>query len=84
MLSDKTHIDFRAARNIITMLKNDCTIPFIARYRRDQTNGLDADQLRHVKDAYDYIKYVKLNVKNLIFMFRKISLSNSVCHVLVE
>lgn len=40
------------------MLKNDCTIPFIARYRRDQTGGLDADQLRHVKDAYDHIKYV--------------------------
>ena len=50
------------------MLQNDCTIPFIARYRRDQTGGLDADELRHVKDTYDHIKYVKLNDHFFVFL----------------
>ncbi len=40
-------------KNTIALLDEDKTIPFIARYRKDQTGGLDAETLNNFKKALD-------------------------------
>lgn len=56
MLADLMDLNPNLSKNIIVLFENDCTIPFIARYRRENTNNMDADQLRQVKSAYEYVK----------------------------
>lgn len=56
MLTRMSEIPFRVAKNVINMLRSDCTIPFIARYRTDRTDSMSADKLRLAKDNYEYIK----------------------------
>ena len=42
-------------RNTIKLLVEDeCTIPFVARYRKETTGSLDEVQLRAVRDRYQY------------------------------
>mgnify|MGYP001350255869 FL=1 len=40
---------------VITMLREGSTIPFIARYRKERTGGLDEDVLREVEDRLNYL-----------------------------
>ncbi|MBP9706622.1 MAG: RNA-binding transcriptional accessory protein [Oligoflexales bacterium] len=41
--------------NVVTLLFNeDCTIPFVARYRKELTGSLDEVVLRDIRDKYQY------------------------------
>ncbi len=40
---------------VITLLNEDATIPFIARYRKEKTGGLDEDMLRIIEDRLNYL-----------------------------
>lgn len=44
------------ANAAITLINEDNTIPFIARYRKEATGGLDDDILRQLDERYDYLK----------------------------
>ena len=48
----KTGISAQAVGNILHLLEGGATIPFIARYRKDQTGGVDEEQLRAFEEAY--------------------------------
>ncbi|MDR3609647.1 MAG: Tex family protein [Ignavibacteriaceae bacterium] len=41
--------------SVIKLLKEDATIPFIARYRKEHTGGLDEEVLRQVEDRLSYL-----------------------------
>lgn len=41
--------------SVIKLLQEDATIPFIARYRKEHTGGLDEDFLRKVEDRLNYL-----------------------------
>ncbi|MES2614266.1 MAG: Tex family protein [Bdellovibrionota bacterium] len=41
--------------NTLNLLLDECTIPFIARYRKEVTGGLDEVQIRDIRDNYEYI-----------------------------
>lgn len=41
-------------KNTVALLLEDCTIPFIARYRKERTGNLDEVQIRDIRDAYEY------------------------------
>jgi len=38
----------------LSLLEEGNTIPFIARYRKEMTEGLNEDQIRKIKEVYDY------------------------------
>lgn len=42
-----------SVRNTITLLEEGATIPFISRYRKEHTGGLDEVQIEQIADAYD-------------------------------
>lgn len=45
------------------LFEEECTIPFIARYRKEATGGLDEVQIRDIQEAYnDYIETEKRRV----------------------
>lgn len=42
------------ALNVLTMLiEEDCTVPFITRYRKERTGGLDEEKIRAIQEAYE-------------------------------
>ncbi|MGA7837990.1 MAG: Tex-like N-terminal domain-containing protein, partial [Ignavibacteriaceae bacterium] len=41
--------------SVIKLLLEDATVPFIARYRKEQTGGLDEDFLREIEDRLNYL-----------------------------
>lgn len=42
-----------AAQVLLMMLEQDCTVPFIARYRKEMTGGLDEVQIAAIKEKFD-------------------------------
>lgn len=57
------------AENIIALLDEGNTIPFIARYRKEAHGSLDDQTLREISDRLDYLKSFnkrKLEIKDLI------------------
>ncbi|EEC13399.1 conserved hypothetical protein, partial [Ixodes scapularis] len=53
-------------RNVVDMLQKDCTIPFIARYRREQTGGLQADELQNIQQTYQSLLSVKKKAQTML------------------
>ncbi len=41
---------------VMALLDESCTIPFISRYRKERTGGMDEVQIGSVADAYDKLK----------------------------
>ena len=64
VLAENLHLDVDVVRTVITLLNKENTIPFIARYRKEQTGGLDPTVLRHIQAQYEQLKWV---VANLFF-----------------
>ncbi len=44
------------AKNVVEMLAEGNTVPFISRYRKERTGDLDELKVQNVKEAYDYIR----------------------------
>jgi uncharacterized protein len=57
-VAQEQQIDLSVAQNIINLLDQENTIPFIARYRKELTGGMPPEKLRDVKESYDLAKYV--------------------------
>ncbi|MEE4214820.1 MAG: Tex family protein [Bacteroidales bacterium] len=62
MMDKKKYIDLLASRlghhewqveNVIRLIDDGATIPFISRYRKEMTGSLDEVQIAHIKDEYD-------------------------------
>lgn len=39
---------------VLKLLEDGCTIPFIARYRKEATGALDEEQIRNISEVYEY------------------------------
>ena len=65
LLKNKTNLP----ENIIKLLDEGCTIPFIARYRKEFTNGASDSELRVFEEVFEYSKKLiqrKDEIKNLL------------------
>ena len=52
--STDTEISAKQVIAVLTMLiDEDCTIPFITRYRKEATGGLDEVQIRDIQNSYE-------------------------------
>ena len=45
--------DRQAVSNTVRLLSEDNTVPFIARYRKEQTKNMSVDTIREVKETYE-------------------------------
>ena len=55
-LREEFHLRPDHAENILKLLDEGNTIPFIARYRKEMTGAIDDQVLRELNDRYEYLK----------------------------
>ena len=68
-LSKELNINVKYINNVLKMLEEGATIPFIARYRKDLTNAMDEETIRKIEEKYQYqvnLAKRKEDVKRLI------------------
>lgn len=53
-ISNDLNISNKQVLVVLDLLKNDNTIPFIARYRKEATGGLDEEVIREIGEVYTY------------------------------
>ena len=58
------HID--AVENTLKLLDEGCTIPFISRYRKERTGGLDEVQIAQISDLNDKMKEMTKRKETII------------------
>jgi len=52
--AEQTGISAPQVIAVLTMMyEEDCTVPFITRYRKEKTGGLDETQIRNIQESYD-------------------------------
>lgn len=56
LISERTNLEQWAVKNVVHMLHDGATIPFIARYRKEQTGGMEVDKLREIKTQAEELK----------------------------
>ncbi|KAM7173300.1 S1 RNA-binding domain-containing protein 1 isoform 1-T3 [Macrochelys suwanniensis] len=58
VLSERTNIEPWVCANIICLFRDENTIPFIARYRKELVNNLEAEALREVQQTLEELRTV--------------------------
>ncbi|SMF71350.1 Tex family protein [Pseudobacteriovorax antillogorgiicola] len=53
--------EFQVNNSIKLLFEEECTIPFVARYRKEMTGTLDEVQLRDIRDRYTYLQELESN-----------------------
>ncbi len=53
-ISAELNITIAQVQNTLSLLEEGNTVPFIARYRKEQTRGLDEEQILFIQKQYDY------------------------------
>ncbi len=46
-------------KTVAALFEEDATVPFISRYRKEKTGGLDEDQLRDIEDKLNYYQLLE-------------------------
>ncbi|KAG8584217.1 hypothetical protein GDO81_008739, partial [Engystomops pustulosus] len=80
VLSDRTNIEPWVCSNLIKLFQDENTIPFIARYRKELINNLDADALREVQQAMTDLRSVAKKAHNLVEKLKKEGKLNASLH----
>ena len=53
-LVEKLGIKEKQIKEVLQMLSEGSTIPFIARYRKERTGNLNEEQIREIEEEYRY------------------------------
>ena len=58
LIADELHLSPHAVENTLKLLDEGCTIPFISRYRKERTGGLDEVQITAISDRNEQLKEI--------------------------
>jgi uncharacterized protein len=53
--------EFQVHNSVKLMFDEECTIPFVARYRKEMTGSLDEVALRDIRDRFNYLTELETN-----------------------
>ena len=53
-VAEQLSIGEQQINNVLSLLEEGATVPFIARYRKEKTGGLNEDQIREISKVYEY------------------------------
>ncbi|NYF25969.1 Tex family protein [Sporosarcina sp. JAI121] len=62
----KAAVSIHQAEKVIALLDQGNTVPFIARYRKEETGSLDEVEIKAVEDAYSYVKGLEQRKEEVI------------------
>lgn len=66
LIASEQSINIKQVKNVISMLEEGNTVPFIARYRKEQTGSLDEVQIRDIMERAQYIKNLEQRKEEVI------------------
>jgi len=66
LVSKDTGVKTTQAEQVIKLLEEGNTVPFIARYRKEQTGSLDEVQIKAVEDRYNYIQQLEQRKEEIL------------------
>ena len=58
MIASELHLSEHAVENTLKLLDEGCTIPFISRYRKERTGGLDEVQITAISDRKERLEEI--------------------------
>lgn len=58
-IADEMQLKEEQVISAAALFAEDATVPFIARYRKEKTGGLDEDQLREIEDKLNYYELLQ-------------------------
>ena len=59
LIAQQLNLQARAVDNTLALLDEGCTIPFISRYRKERTGGLDEVQIAAISTQYERFKEIQ-------------------------
>ena len=66
-IANDLQIQNKQVEQTLTLLEEGCTVPFIARYRKERTQGLDEEQIRVIQENYAYSYRLEISNEKLPF-----------------
>ena len=58
LISCELHLPEHGVENTLKLLDEGCTIPFISRYRKERTGGLDEVQITSISDRLERLQEI--------------------------
>ena len=66
LIAKQLNLAEQGVENTIALLDLGCTIPFIARYRKERTGNLDEVQITQISESYDKLKEIAKRKETII------------------
>ncbi len=66
LIASALNLQERAVANTLALLEEGCTIPFISRYRKERTGGLDEVQIAAISDCFDKLQEIQKRKDTII------------------
>lgn len=66
LIAEQTNIPERSVNATLTLLDEGCTIPFIARYRKERTGNLNEIQITQISEQYERLKEVQKRKETIL------------------
>lgn len=65
-IAKQMKLNERSVRNVVTLLQEGNTVPFIARYRKEKTGSLDEVAIKTIEETYEAIQKVEERKEEII------------------
>lgn len=65
-VSKDLNLSMKNVKNVISLLEEGNTVPFIARYRKEQTGALDEVQIRNIMEKWNYLQNLEQRKEEVI------------------
>ena len=66
LISTELHLQEHAVENTLKLLDEGCTIPFISRYRKERTGGLDEVQITSISNRLEQLQEIAKRKETII------------------
>jgi threonyl-tRNA synthetase len=66
LIAQQLNLQERAVDNTLALLDEGCTIPFISRYRKERTGGLDEVQIAAISTQYERFKEIQKRKESIV------------------
>ena len=66
IIKEKLSLPERGIENTLQLLDEGCTIPFISRYRKERTGGLDEIQIENIQEWNDRLKEIRKRKETVV------------------
>ncbi len=71
LVQQRVNLPLHSVQATIALLEEGATVPFIARYRKERTGGMDEEQIREVESALKYVKQLQERKETILNTIRE-------------